>query len=127
MTLAIFYFLAIMFGYTLMYLYRKYFEKKQVYYISWIVFIVILNSIAPIMNESLFFLFELDNYDNISPFVQFIFFIFLLIPTIFLAFPFLKIGSWLYDTLSEFFESLMLLFVPKKRKDDYYSSKDIGS
>ena len=122
MTLVIFYSLAILFGFILMFLFNKFFEDKKKYYIAWVIFIIILLSISSIMGESIYYIFESENYSELPSWVYVIFILFILIPTSFLLYPIVLAYRWFFGTLEELFLSIMLLFISKKRKIEYYNS-----
>jgi len=73
------------------------------------------------MGESIGYIFESENYDELSSWVYPLFMIFILIPTAFLLYPLMLFYRWLFGTFEEFFLSIMLLFVSKKRKLNYYN------
>jgi len=124
MTIIIFYSIAIVLGFILLYIYNKYFENRKVYYIAWAVSLLVLSTISPIMNESVFYIFDSENYKNVDSWLLVFYFLFLLVPTSFLLYPIVKGLRWLYGSFEEFFESIMLLFVSKKRKIKYFESKE---
>lgn len=121
MILVIFYSLSILFGFFLMLLFIKYFENRKIYYIAWAIIIIVLLSISSIMGEPIGYIFESENYDELSSWVYPLFMIFILIPTAFLLYPLVLFYRWLFGTFEEFFLSIMLLFVSKKRKLNYYN------
>ena len=73
MVLLIFYILAIVFGYVLMFLFIKFFEKRRIYYIAWGVAIVLLLNLSAIMGESYAYIFQADNYSEIGGGLYFLF------------------------------------------------------
>ena len=122
MTLVIFYSLAILFGFILMFLFIKFFEDRKKYYIAWVIFFIILLSISSIMGESIYYIYESENYSELPYWMYVIFMLFILIPTSFLLYPIVLAYRWFFGTLEELFLSIMLLFVSEKRKLEYYNS-----
>lgn len=127
MVLILFYSIAITFGYTLLFLFRKYYENKKLYYTIWAVMFLMLCFISPIMNESIFYIFEIENYENLNSWIQILIFIFIIIPAAFILYPLVLMYRFIFAKLEELFYSIMLLFVPYSKKGVYTKIKKNGS
>lgn len=112
MVLVVFYTLAILFGYALMFIFKKNFLRGKGYYMGWVLSVIILNSISSVLGESLFFIFEPENYSELPIWAVAIFAVFLLIPTAFLAYPLMRFYREIFHLFEKFLHSIMMLFAP---------------
>jgi len=127
MTILINLLLTVIFGYALMYLFIKYYEKRRYYYIGWVISYIVLFSLSKILGESYDYIFEPSSYADVPTWIIILFLIVIIPPFTFLIYPILQIYKWLIDVFEDLAISIMNMFVSKKRKDKYYGVDKIES
>ena len=122
MLIILFYVLYITFGYGLMFLFIKFFERRNIYYNTWVVAIIILSNLSATMGESYDYIFQSENYTDIDIWVYFVVLILFLLPSVYLGYPLVKIYIYFLKLLEEFMTYIMHIFVSGKRQEAHHNS-----
>lgn len=117
MLIILFYVLYIVFGYGLMFLFIKFFERRNIYYNTWVVAIIILTNLSATMGERYDYIFQSENYTDIDVWVYFVVLILVFLPSIYLGYPLVKIYIYLLKLVEEFMTYFMNIFVSGRRQE----------